>query len=270
MPHISKLMMLFFAAVICFEGQKPLGRSIGDEPTLRVLENKAFKRGEVLKYRIHYGFIDAGEAIIQVTDEEKMVDGRKTFHAVGIGYSKGSFDWFFKVRDKYETYIDEQAMVPWLFIRRVNEGGYTINQDYKFNQYKKTVDANGTNYNTPEYVQDMISSFYFARNMDFSTAKKGDIFTISSFVDKEMFDLKIKFAGRDLVKTEFGRIKCLKFHPVVQKGRIFKTEDDLNVWITDDNNHIPVRAEAKILFGALFMDLIQYANVATPFVIEKK
>ena len=270
MFRLPKILFVLLLSFFGFQAQEPEHLYVGDEAPLRVLENKAFKRGEVLKFRIHYGFIDAGEAIIQVTDETKQIDGRTTFHAVGIGYSKGSFDWFFKVRDKYETYIDEKALIPWMFIRRVNEGGYTINQDYKFNQYKKTVDANGTSYNTPENVQDMISSFYYARNLDFSQAKKGDIFTISSFVDKEMFDLKIKYAGKELVKTEFGRIKCLKFHPVVQKGRIFKSEDDLNVWITDDNNHIPVRAEAKILFGAIFMELIQYANIATPFVIEKK
>jgi hypothetical protein len=264
MLRLPKILFIAALGLLCLEGQTLPTGTAADEPKLRVMQNKAFKRGEILKYRIHYGWIDAGEAIIQVTDEKPVIDGRSAFHVIGIGYSKGSFDWFYRVRDKYESYIDEEAIVPWKFIRRVNEGGYIINQDYKFNHYKKTVDANGVNYNTPENVQDMISSFYYARNIDFSQAKKGDIFTISSFVDKEVFDLKIKFVGRETIRTDLGKIKCLKFHPVVQKGRIFKTEDDLNVWISDDANHIPIKAEAKIIVGAISMDLLQYVNTATP------
>lgn len=268
MKRLPKILFVLIISLLCFEGQKPQEAINPDEAPLRTLNNKAFKRGEILKYRVHYGWIDAGEAIIQVTDETKLISGRSTFHCVGIGYSKGSFDWFFKVRDKYESYIDDQAILPWLFVRRVNEGGYIINQDYVFNHYKKTVDANGTNYSTPENVQDMISSFYYARNIDYSTAKKGDIFTIKSFVDKETFDLKIKYVGKETIKTDMGKIKCLKFHPVVQKGRIFKTEDDLNVWISDDNNHIPIRAEAHVVVGTVKMELVQFANTASPLGFE--
>jgi hypothetical protein len=264
MKRLPKLFLVFTLGMLCFEGSLPQTGHSADEPKLRVLVNKAFKRGEILKYRVHYGWIDAGEALIQVTDEKPMFDGRQAFHVIGIGYSKGSFDWFFKVRDKYESYIDEEAILPWKFVRRVNEGGYVINQDYKFDHYKKTVDANGVNYNTPENIQDMISSFYYARNIDFSQAKKGDIFTISSFVDKEVFDLKIKYVGHETIKTDLGKIKCLKFHPVVQKGRIFRSEDDLNVWISDDANHIPIKAEAHVIVGSVSMDLVQYVNTAVP------
>ena len=279
MKRLLPILFILPLSLLCFEGQTPEknlafqkmdATQTADENKLRVLPNKAFKRGEILKYRLHYGFIDAGEAIIQVTGDNKQIDGRNTYHVVGLGYSKGSFDWFFKVRDKYESYIDEEAIVPWAFIRRVNEGGYVINQDYKFDQYKKTVDANGVNYKTPENVQDMISSFYYARNIDFTNAKKGDLFTITSFVDKETFDLKIKFIGRETIKTDMGKIKCIRFHPVVQKGRVFKTEDDLNVWISDDDNRIPIKAEAKILVGAIKMELLQYTNTNSPLVFVKK
>jgi hypothetical protein len=269
MYRLPKILAVAAIGFFCFEGSPPQTGNALDEVKLRVVENKAFKRGEILKYRVHYGWIDAGEAIIQVTEEKHTIEGRSAFHVIGIGYSKGSFDWFFKVRDKFESYIDEEALVPWKFIRRCNEGGYIINQDYKFDHYKKTVDANGVEYKTPDHVQDMISSFYFARNFDFSNAKKGDVFTIPSFVDKEIFDLKIKFVGRETIRTEKGKIKCLRFHPVVQKGRIFKSEDDLNVWISDDVNHIPIRAEAKILVGAIKMDLIGYANTAVPLAFIK-
>src|SRR6185369_16230899 len=82
----------------------------------------AFKEGEILTYRLHYGFMDAGVAILEVKPEVMEISGRKVLHIVGNGFSKGSFDWFFKVRDRYETYLDKDASIPWLFVRRVEEG----------------------------------------------------------------------------------------------------------------------------------------------------
>jgi hypothetical protein len=237
-----------------------------DEPKLRTISHGAFKRGELLKYRMHYGWIDAGWVSIEVKDETPEIGGRKTFHFVGLGESNGAFDIFFKIRDRYESYVDEEAMVPWIFVRRVNEGGFIINQDYVFNNYKKKVDiGNNDTFDIPEYCQDMTSAFYFARCLNFDKAKEGDIFTINAFVDKEVFPIKIRFIGRETIVSDIGKIKCIKFHPILQKGRIFKREDDLNVWISDDKNHIPIRAQAKILVGSVKMDLMSYKNLANAF-----
>lgn len=231
---------------------------------LRSINNKAFKKGEVITYRVHYGFIDAGTARLEVMYEEKKYGDRDAFHIVGTGRSRGAFDWFFKVRDRYETFIDAEAIVPWVFLRRVDEGGYKINQNYVFNPYKKIVYADGTSFATPENVQDMLSAFYYSRCIDYSKAKEGDIFTIPSFVDNEIFEMKIKYIGREIIETDLGVFKCIKFRPVVQKGRVFKKEEDLNVWITDDDNHIPVRAQAEILVGSIKMDLESYSGLASP------
>ena len=239
--------------------------------SLRTQKNEAFKRGEVLKYRMHYGFINAGEAILKITDETKEIGGRKTFHAVGIGYTVSSFDWFFMVRDKYETYIDEEAIVPWLFIRRCNEGGYKIEQNQIYNQYKNTVDSDGKKFDVPENVQDMLSAFFYARTIDFSNAKVGDVFEIPCFVDDEIWPLKIKYVGKETIKSDIGKIRCLKFRPIVQKGRVFKKEEDMNAWISDDKNKIPIRAEARILVGSIKMDLTAYSGIANDLaLVEKK
>ena len=124
--------------------------------------------------------------------------------------------------------------------------------------------ADGKSFETPENVQDMLSSFYYSRCIDYSKAKEGDIFTIPSFVDNEIFEMKIKFIGREIIETNLGKFKCIKFRPVVQKGRVFKKEEDLNVWITDDANHIPIRAQAEILVGSIKMDLESYSGLANP------
>ena len=256
---MKKLFFLFLSTVI-------LTHSNAQE--LRTLKETAFKRGEVLNYRIHYGFIDAATASIEVKNENTLIGGRSTFHIVGIGVTKSSFDWFFKVRDRYETYLDEQALVPWLFIRRVNEGGYIINQNMVFNQIKHTVNSNGKIFNVIPNIQDMLSSFYYARCFDFSNAKKGDLFDVPSFVDNKLFNLQIKFIKRETIKTDFGKIKCLVFVPVLQTGRIFKNEEDMKVWITDDDNHIPIRAEAQILVGSIKMDLQSYSGLANPILFK--
>lgn len=228
------------------------------------LKNKAFKRGEVLSYRMHYGIIDAGVATLTVTDEEKEVAGRKTYHVVGLGSSKGTFDFFFKVRDRYESYIDEKSLVPWIFIRRVSEGGYTINQDYIFNHYSRKVSVGDGIFDILPNMQDMLSAFYYARNLDLKNAKPGDIYELACFMDKEIYPLKIKFIGREDVNIKLGKFKCLKFRPVVQKGRVFKHEEDLNVWLTDDDNHIPVKGQADVLVGSIQLELTSYANLANP------
>lgn len=227
--------------------------------------NEAFKEGEVLSYRLHYGVINAGVAVLEVKPEVLEVSGRKVYHIVGNGYTLSSFDWIFKVRDRYETYMDKDALIPWLFVRRVDEGGYKFSQDYMFNHYVNKVDVGGgEKYDFPEGTQDMISAFYSARSLDFSNAKEGDIFSLNSFMDKEIWPLKIKLVGRETIETDLGKYKALKFRPIVQKGRVFKSEEDLNVWISDDKNHIPLRVQAKILVGSVKLDITNIKNLANP------
>lgn len=227
--------------------------------------NEAFREGEILAFRLHYGMMDAGEIVMEVKPDILEVAGRKVYHVVGNGYSKGTFDWFYKVRDRYETYIDKDAMLPWMFVRRVNEGGVIINQDYTFNHYTNKVDVgSGEKVDVPEGTQDMISAFYSARNLDLTNAKEGDVFTINSIVDKEIWPLKIRYVGKEKISCEIGTYNCVKFRPIVQKGRIFKHEEDLNVWLTDDKNHIPLKAQAKLMVGSIKLDIISAKNLANP------
>lgn len=232
---------------------------------LPIKPNTAFKQGEILSYRLHYGALNAGIAVLEVKPDVMEVNGRKVMHIVANGYTNGAADWFFKVRDRYETYMDKDAMVPWLFVRRVDEGGFKFSQDYTFNHYSKKVDVgNGEKFDVPPGIQDMVSAFYTARSLDLSNAKPGDLFAINCFVDKELWPLKIKFIGRETIKTDIGKYKCLRFRPVVQKGRVFKHEEDLNVWISDDKNHIPMRVQANILIGSIKMDITGVQNLANP------
>lgn len=254
---MKKLLALCFLVITCLTPSQ-------GQATYRKVKNESFTRGEKLKYRIHYGFIDAVTASIEITNENKVFAGRNTMHVVGIGRSRGTFDFFFKVRDRYESYIDEEALIPWYFVRRLDEGGYRMSQDYVFNHYAKKVTDRGKSYTIWENTQDMISGFFYARTLDLGAYPEGHVFTVPTIVDGDMYNLQIKFKGRETINSDIGKVRCLKFVPIVQKGRIFKHEEDLEVWLSDDKNHIPIRAKADILFGSLKVDLTSYEGLLNP------
>ena len=107
--------------------------------SLRSVKHNAFQVGEKLEYVLHYGFLNAGVATIELQEEPTELQGRKLLHAVGEGHSVGAFKTFYKVNDRYESRFDKDGVFPWVFTRRVNEGGYTIDQDYLYLQHRHQV-----------------------------------------------------------------------------------------------------------------------------------
>ncbi len=245
------------------------GKSSDAQKVLRTMNNQAFKPGEKLRFRIHYGFVDAGEATLEVNSSMKNIGGRESYQVTGTGRTVGAFDWFFKVRDRYESIIDKQALIPWMFIRRVNEGGYIINQNVSFNHYSDSASSEKKTIAIPEYTQDLISSFYYARNIDFTNAKEGDEFPISGYLDDAVIPLNIKYIGKEDVSSDMGTFHCIKFRPMLQEGRVFKEKEDMTVWISDDKNRLPVRVQANILVGSIKMDLVDFENLNnTPALVK--
>ncbi|MBK6399389.1 MAG: DUF3108 domain-containing protein [Bacteroidetes bacterium] len=236
---------------------------------LRSVNNTAFKPGEVLKFRIHYGIMDAGEATLEVKPDYTNLGGRDCYHFVGSGKSVGAFDWFFKVRDRYESIVDRDAMIPWLFIRRVNEGGYIINQNVSFNHYSDSAKSEKATIAIPDNTQDLVSAFYYARTIDFTSAKEGDIFEVTGYLDDAVIPLNLKFLGREIVSSKKGNFRCIKLRPMLQQGRVFKDQEDMTIWVSDDQNKIPVRVQTDIMVGSIKMDLVDYSNLAGPPAIVK-
>ncbi len=247
----------------------PAGILAQEKQEMRTVDNTAFKRGEKLNYRIHYGLLDAGTATISIENENKQVGGRNTFHVIGVGNSTGAFNLFFKVRDRYESFIDEQSMCALIFTRHVDEGGFRFTQDQVYDQEYHKVNSNGKEHPIPSYVQDMLSSFYLARLFNYDNEKPSKIDSVMTFVDDTVWTLRIKFIKRDTLDCDLGKVACLVFEPMVQKGRIFKHDDDLQVWISDDKNHVPIRAQAEILVGSIKLDLNSYSGLASNLAIVK-
>ena len=232
-------------------------------------QKQAFKSGEWLRYKMSYsGFLRAGTAILEV--EEKELNGKKIFHTKGTGYTSGMIKWFFEVDDKYESYFDKKEIKPYVFKRKIDEGGYKKHRitsfDYSTNKayvqdFTKQKDTSVAFSN----VQDMLSSFYYLRNQDVSNLKKGEEIAIDMFMDSQVYPFKLKFLGREVIKTKFGKINSLIFRPLVQSGRVFKAQESVTIWITDDANKIPIKMKASLSVGSLRAELESYKGLANTF-----
>ncbi|WP_338408906.1 DUF3108 domain-containing protein [uncultured Flavobacterium sp.] len=233
-----------------------------------------FTTGEYFKMRIHYGLITAGYASLEIKEATK--NNKKVHHVVGIGYTTGIVKALFKVEDDYQTYIDKETSRPYQFIRKIDEGGYTKHQEGFFNQDENTVFVKDHKKNTEktfkvsENIQDIVSSFYYLRNHpNVDKLKEGESIAIDMFFDDETTNFKLKYLGKENLNTKFGKVSCKVFRPIVQAGRVFKEEESLTVWISDDNNKIPIRVKASLAVGSLKADLDSYKGLKHTFKVKK-
>ncbi|MBF4466035.1 DUF3108 domain-containing protein [Flavobacterium sp. LC2016-12] len=234
----------------------------------------AFGTGEFFKFRIHYGIVNAGYATLEIKDA--TINNKKVHHAVGKGYTTGMSKFFFKVEDLYESYFDKETGSPYRYIRKIDEGGYAKNQEGIFNQaenrvlvkdYKRKSEKTII---TTDNVQDIVSSFYFLRNHpNIDKLKSGESITIDMFFDDEITKFKLKYIGRQDITTKFGTVSTMVFKPLVQTGRVFKEKESLTLWITDDDNKVPIRIKADLAVGSLKADLDEYKGLKNPFKAKK-
>jgi len=229
-----------------------------------------FQNGEWFKFRIHYGIFNASYATMQVN--ESTLNGKPVYHIKGRGKSTGMLHWFFKVDDRYETYIDRNTVKPYRFIRDIDEGGYTKDVQIDFNHETGKAIVNDKKKKKIETLdiepstQDMMSAFYHLRNtVDINTLTSGDEFKLPMFFDKENYDFKLKFIKRDTIDTKFGKAPALQFRPYVLSGRVFKEKESLTVWISDDENKIPLQLKAKLAVGSLTASLDGYKGLKHEF-----
>lgn len=240
-----------------------------------VEQEGAFTTGEFFKFRIHYGLVNAGYATLEV--KETVRNNKKVHYVVGKGYTVGMTKFFFKVQDDYQSIFDKETGQPYQYLRKIDEGGYTKNQEGFFNQSKNTVLVKDYKNNTEktfsvtENVQDIVSSFYYLRNHPkIDKLAPGESILIDMFFDDEVFKFKLKYIGREDIDTKFGTIPTMVFRPYVQSGRVFKEQESLTVWISDDENKMPVRIKASLAVGSLKADLDGFKGLKNSFKVKVK
>jgi hypothetical protein len=230
------------------------------------IRNTAFNAGEQLTYRVYYAvagaYIAAGEAMFTTTLEK--FDHKDVYHVVGEGKTYSFEDNFFRVRDRYESYIDTGTLQPYKFIRDVDEGGYKTKENVTFIKAAGTAVTNTGVYKVPDCIQDVLSAIFYSRNIDFSHHKPGDKIPFDMFLDRQVYHLYIRYLGKETIRTKYAKFRTIKFRPLLVKGTMFEGGEKMTVWVTDDPNHIAVRIESPITVGKVSVDMSYYRNLRYP------
>ena len=265
-PHSKRFFGIILALMLGYSG------TLWSQNSMQMQEPQAFQEGEWFKFRIHYGIVTAGYATLEVKNE--FYSDNPVFHIKGFGETVGLSRLFFKVEDYYESYIDKNSNLPYKFIRKINEGGYTKDKTIEFNHEDQKAIVNNkkkgteTTFDTDPDVHDMISSFYYLRNfLDTKNLEVGDESALTMFFDEENYKFKLRFLGRDTLRTKFGKVQCLMFRPVVLAGRVFKEQESLTIWVSDDDNKIPLRIKASLAVGSIKADLVEFKGLKNQFKI---
>ncbi|MCS6991318.1 MAG: DUF3108 domain-containing protein [Chitinophagales bacterium] len=228
--------------------------------------NTAFEPGEVLVYRVAYHWnalwLNAGE--VSFTVNNSVYGDRQVYHIIGYGATYKTYDWFFKVRDTYETFVDQETLLPLKFIRNVYEGGYTIYENVSFNHAEGKAISLKREQQIPPCTHDVLSAIYFARNIDFNKYQINDTIPIKLFLDDSLYHVYIRYLGKELIKSRKGTFNCIKFRPLLIKGTIFKGGEQMVVWVTDDENKIPIIVESPIIVGSIRAELHRWQGLRHP------
>jgi len=225
----------------------------------------AFQNGEFLKYKVSYGLINAGFATLQIDEIEK--NSKTLFHVDGKGWTVGVLDFFFRIEDNYQTYFDKKTLQPQHFIRKINEGGYTKNKEifFDYQNHQAIVKDHKNNTEKSFFIQnnvnDMLSVLYLLRSMNLKDLKQNEIFSINMFFDEKMININLEYKGKDIINTKFGKVKTIVIKPQVEVGRIFKENESVTIWLSDDDNKIPIRIKANVLVGSIKAELFEHKEL---------
>lgn len=231
------------------------------------IANNAFKEGEKVAFTVYYtvgGLVNAPAGTGTFTTSLEKLNGKNVYHVVGEGKTLSSYEWAYKARDVYETYMDTETLQPLKFVRNVNEGGYKKYQTVSFNKSANTAITEKGVFNVPACVQDVVSSVFYARNVDFNKLKTNDRVAFSMFLDNEVFQMSIRYLGKETISTKYGKFKAIKIRPATIKGNIFTGEEKMTVWVTDDMNRVPVRIESPIVVGKVRLDMTSFQGLRNP------
>ena len=238
----------------------------------RYIPNESFTNGEVLKYRVHWGLVNAGEAVMQVNDTHFTINGRPCYKIDVFGNTVGLVDVAIRIRNNWGAYVDTASIVPHKAYRYIQEGKYRKNEMVNFDHEndvatvlrldKKTRKLKEKkDFTVPNNVLDIVGGYYFLRTIDYDNYKKGDIIKVSSFFGDEVYELEIRFLGRETISTKVGEINAIVMAPSLPNNDFFSGGDPVKVWISDDKNKVPLKVKAEIAVGAIEIDIKEMQNL---------
>lgn len=241
-------------------------------------ENQAFQSGETIVYKLFYNWnfvwLSAGEVTFSVHDTGN------DYHVAVRGRTYPSYEWFYKVRDNYESYLDKETLLPKMHIKDVQQGSYTRYDRTVFNQEKgKAVSMRGKTREElkrkeiplSNCMHDLISIVYYARNLNYSDMRPQQEIPINILMDQEIHKLKIKYLGaeNEVRVKGVGKFDTQKFSPQLLAGDVFKEGDEMTIYVSNDQNKIPVLIESPVSVGSVKAVLKSYSGLRHPFTAKK-
>ncbi len=237
-------------------------------------QTTSFRAGEEIEYVIRYGLMSGGEATLSLSLD--TLGEKKVYHSVLFGQTTGLPDLIYKVRDTYESYFDTVTLSPYRAVRDISEGRYRWYNEIRYDRISR-IDSviirskRSGDHITRRDIYDIISCFYLFRENFLArgdTLQTGDVITIYTWFADEYYPIILKYKGEEEIRTRLGKINCLAFNPVTEVGRVFKTEDDMTVWFSNDENYLPVKIRFDIFVGKVLVDLVDFRGLATPIIFN--
>ena len=260
-------LILFLLAIFCGFAK--------EDSVYPPVKNESFRRGEVINFKMTYGFLTVGKGSVIIHPKYHRINGRDCFKIDVYGRTVGMVDWVADVDDRWGAYIDTVAIVPHQFYRFIREGRYKKDEWTNFDHVKKKIEVksldNSTgklkepkSYDAPAQVRDMVAGFLFLRNMDLSRIKIGDTVSVKGFFEDEFYDFRIIYGGKETIKVKAGKIRTIVFRPVMPKNKVFDGENSVTAWFSDDKNRIPVKIDANMFIGSAGVELTEYSGLKNP------
>lgn len=237
------------------------------------IKNTAFSTGEELYYQVNYNWgliwLESAQASFKVNSAK--LNGKTCYLLNGSGSTYPKYDWFYKVRDVFETYVDSESFRPLKFHADIHEGGKKDKHTYLFNSALKKAYTIITRGNKPvktdtlkitECTIDVLTAIYYARNIDYSNCKLNDTVSISLLLDGKVYPIYVRYLGKEVYTSkELGKYNCIKFSPLLVEGSIFKKGEGMTVWVSNDKNKIPIYIETPIVVGSIKVKLMRYKGL---------
>lgn len=237
----------------------------------RTIPNTSFERGEVLQYKVHYGLITAAEAVIEVDEAVHRVNERPCYRATVTGRTTGAFDSFLRVRDTWRSYIDTTSILPQRFFRNIEERNYRKRETVDFDHVRDVAnveshkkdknDVKKGTFKLPNNVQDLVSGFYYLRTLNYDQRRPGEVIKVQGFFDEDVFNMDVVYKGRETVETKAGVIRAIRLVPKMPSNKLFKGENAISVFLSDDRNKIPVLIQAEMFVGSVKVDMYKYKGL---------
>ncbi len=234
-----------------------------------------YNPGEKVSYQIRYGMVGSGVASLEIS--EAYYQGKTVWHAIGRGQTTGLADAIYKVRDSYESYIDPENDLPVFSIRNIQEGRYRRYNEVGFDQTTRSdstlifSDLSGS-HSGPKGLLDILSSFYWFRKYYLASADTlvpGETIKMMTWFADELYPIILRYKGKETIKIKSGKLVCYRFNPVTEVGRVFKTEEDMTMWFTADENFLPVKIRFDIFVGAFHVEMTNYEGLRAPLTFIK-